>query len=94
MKNLLAITIILILFAVTAYTEDITVYDYSTGQFSYYDVVRRGRNVEVYDWKNGKFMEFDIERNGDIYNWNNNTSYDVEMRRNCRGGLAEGYQDY
>jgi len=94
MKKLLCITTIGIIFSVAAYAEDITVFDYSTGKYSYYEIERRkGKNIEVYDYKNKRFMEFEVEPNGDLYDWQKKKYYDVDMRSKGRSGTVYDYQE-
>jgi len=93
MKRFSVICILLSIFTIVAYAEDVTVYDYSNGKYDYYDLQRRGRNIEVYDWKNHQYMDFELERNGDVYDWTNSKYYDVDMNRSGRGGTVYDYEE-
>ncbi|MEI6127298.1 MAG: hypothetical protein WCQ99_12180 [Pseudomonadota bacterium] len=73
MKKLLVMTTILVLFAITAYNEDITIYDFKTGEYGYYDLEPGSmENSVIYDCKYQRNMDFEIESKRDAGEWKKN----------------------
>jgi hypothetical protein len=94
MKNLIPALLLVLCIAGPGFAEDVTVYDYATGERKDLDVRQRGRTAEVYDWQNNTFNYYDVDKHGNVYDWQNNRLYDVDIRPDGKHGTVYDYTEH
>ena len=67
MKKVFLVLIIVLGIVSFVQSEDVTIYDYQTGQFYDYDVQQYGNSMSIYDYKRGTFTDGTTTGNSTTY---------------------------